>query len=286
MAARRQEKVPVIPATCRLTIRDNMPEILQYEFMQHALTAGLLVSVVCGIIGVYVVVNRLVFISGGIAHTAFGGVGMGFFLGINPMLGALIFALGSAVGIGVLRRQGSLSEDATIGILWAIGMAVGVILIGLTPGYVPGFSTFLFGNILIVSAQDVRMMLMLAIVIVLSVVLLYKPFFAFSLDRDFAEVKGLPVNLLYLFLLGLIALSVIVMMKIVGIVLVIALLTIPAAIVRQFVHDMKIMMAGSVFLSVAFTLTGLYVSYLWDLASGATIVIVAGVGFVISLVFR
>ena len=258
-------------------------EILQFEFMQHALAAGLMVSAVCGIVGVYVVVNRLVFISGGIAHTSFGGVGVGLFLGINPVFGALVFALSSAATIGLLHRKMTVTSDSAIGMLWAAGMAIGVVFMGLTPGYIPDVSTYLFGNILIVSVTDLWLMLILLAIILSSVLLLYKPFFSFSFDREFAEVKGLPVQALYLYLLGLIALSVVVMMKTVGIILVIALLTIPTIIARQFTHDMIKMMAGSVALCVLFTLTGLAISWYLDIASGAAIVLTATLAFAISL---
>lgn len=261
-------------------------EALQYEFMQNAVMAGLLASVACGIIGVYVVVNRMVFISGGIAHTAFGGVGFSFFLGLNPAVGALIFALASAIGIGLIRRNTVLSEDSGIGILWAAGMAIGMIFIGLTPGYVPDIASYLFGNILMVSGRDIWFMAFLCLAIAGSVILLYKGFFALSFDRDFADVKSLPVDFLYFFLLCLIALSVIVMMQTVGIVLVIALLTIPPGITRLFTYDMKKMMLFSVLLSIFFTLSGLWISYHWNVASGATIILVAGAGFLLSLLLN
>jgi zinc transport system permease protein len=263
-----------------------MIEALQYEFMQNALAAGLLASIVCGIIGVYVVVNRMVFISGGISHTAFGGVGLSFFLGINPIFGALFFAITSALGIGVISKKTKLPEDTSIGILWAMGMALGVIFIGLTPGYVPDVSTYLFGNILIVSSYDLLLMLILLIIIVSVVFLLYKGFFALSFDEEFGKVRGIPTGFLYFLLLCLIALSVIIMMQAVGIILVIALLTVPAAITKQFTYSMRKMMVFSILLSMAFSVVGLWVSYDLNLASGATIILVAGVGFIISLLFK
>ncbi|CAD6495041.1 MAG: ABC 3 transport family protein [Candidatus Argoarchaeum ethanivorans] len=262
-----------------------MIESLQYEFMQNALAAGLLASIVCGIIGVYVVVNRMVFISGGIAHTAFGGVGLSFFLGISPMIGALFFAIASALGIGMISKKTKLPEDTAIGILWAVGMALGVIFIGLTPGYVPGISTYLFGNILIVSSGDLRLMLVLVTVIVSVIFLLYKGFFALSFDEEFGRLRGIPTGYLYFLLLCLIALSVIVMMQAVGIILVIALLTVPAAITKQFTYSMKKMMIFSILLSMLFTVSGLLISYELNIASGATIILVAGAGFIISLLF-
>lgn len=256
---------------------------LQYEFMRNALIAGALASIVCGIIGVYVVANRMVFISGGISHAAFGGVGLGFFLGLNPVVGAMLFAIASALGIGAISRRTRLPVDTSIGILWATGMALGVIFIGLTPGYTPDLSSYLFGNILIVSSFDIVLMLILAAIMISVVLLLYKEFLAFSFDEEFAEIRGLPTGCLYFLLLCLIALSVIILMRAVGIILVIALLTVPAAISRQFTHSMGKMMLLSIFLAAAFTIGGLWLSYELDLASGATIILLSGVLFLASL---
>lgn len=263
-----------------------MIEALQYEFMRNALVAGILASVVCGIIGVYVVVNRMVFISGGISHSAFGGVGMSFFLGINPVLGALVFAMASAFGIGAIRLKTKVPEDTAIGILWATGMAMGVIFIGLTPGYFPELSSYLFGNILLVSSNDLTIMLVLVGIIVSTVFALYKGFFALSFDEEFGAIRGLPIRFFYFLLLCLIALSVIILMRAVGIILVIALLTIPVAIAKQFTYDMKRMMLFSMLLSLVLTVSGLWISYELNLATGATIILVAAVVFLITTALK
>ncbi len=262
-----------------------MIDALQYEFVRNALIAGLLASIACGVIGVYVVVNRIVFISGGIAHASFGGIGLGYFLGINPILGAVLFSLASALGIGVLSKRTKLAEDIAIGVLWAIGMALGIIFIGLTPGYAPDLFSYLFGDILLVSHSDIIMMLILDVVIVSAVSLLYKEFLALSFDEEFGTVVGIPAERLYYLLLCLIALSVVVLIKVVGVILVIALLTIPAATSRQFTHNLKKMMLLSVLFGVICAVGGLWLSYELDLASGATIVLVSGVLFLVSLAF-
>jgi zinc transport system permease protein len=173
---------------------------LQYEFMQRALIAGVLASVACGIIGVYVVVKRMVFISGGISHASFGGIGLGYFLGINPVLGALIFTLISATGMGLATRRTKLAEDTVIGILWAFGMALGIIFIGLTPGYAPDLMSYLFGDILLVSSTDLILMLILVAIIILVVLSLYKEFLALSFDEEFGTIAGVPAERLYLVL--------------------------------------------------------------------------------------
>ena len=258
---------------------------LEYTFMQHALLAGLLAAVACGIIGVYVVVKKMVFISGGISHASFGGIGLGYYLGISPVLGALFFTVASALSMGVVTRRTKLAEDTAIGILWATGMALGIIFIGLTPGYAPDLFGYLFGSILTVPSSDLIMMLILDIAIIATVFLLYKEFLALSFDEEFGTAAGVPTQPLYLVLLCLIALTVVVLIKVVGIILVIALLTIPAAMARQFTHSMKRMMLLAILFGAVFTTGGLWLSYELDLASGATIILVSVTLFLASLGF-
>ena len=260
-----------------------MIEALQYEFMRNALTAGLLASIACGIMGTYVVVKRIVFISGGISHCAYGGIGLGYFLGINPVLGAIFFSLAAALGIGAVSIKTKQREDTVIGVLWAIGMALGIIFIGLTPGYAPDLSGYLFGSILAVPSGDLIIMLILDLIIILTVLFLYKEFLALCFDEEFAVVASVPVKTLYLLLLCLIALTVVILIRVVGIILVIALLTIPAAISGQFTGSLNKMMFLSVMLGATFTTTGLWLSYTFDLASGATIILVSGISFLLSV---
>ena len=250
--------------------------------MQNALMAGLLAAVACGIVGVYVVVKKIVFISGGIAHASFGGIGLGYLLGINPVLGAMVFTIASALGIGLVTRRTRLPEDTAIGILWAMGMALGVIFIGLSPGYAPDLFSYLFGNILTVPVSDLILMLILDAVIIIIVFLFYKEFLFLSFDEEFSTVAGMPTERLYLLLLCLVALTVVVLIRVVGIILVIALLTIPAALARQFTHSLKKMMLLAVLAGAVFTFLGLWLSYLLDLASGATIILVSGTVLFIS----
>ncbi|GAI39454.1 unnamed protein product, partial [marine sediment metagenome] len=188
----------------------------------------------------------MVFISGGVSHCSFGGIGLGYYLGINPVLGALFFTVASALGMGVMTRRTKLPEDTAIGVLWVMGMALGIILVGLTPGYPPDLFSYLFGSILLVPSFDLFMMLILDIVIISVVFLLYKEFLALSFDEEFGTVAGIPTERLYLTLLCLIALTVVVLIRVVGIILIIALLTIPAAMARQFTHSLKKMMLLSV----------------------------------------
>jgi zinc transport system permease protein len=252
---------------------------LRYEFMQNALTTALLASVACGVIGSLVVTKKITFISGGIAHASFGGIGLGYFLGINPLYALLPFSLVSALGIGLTSRRLRVPEDTTIGVFWAVGMALGVVFIGLTPGYAPDLFSYLFGNILTVPRSDVLFMLLLDVVIVSVVSLLFKEFLAVSFDEEYAEASGLRVDLIYLILLALVALTVVLLVRIVGIVLVIALLTIPAAIAKMFTFSLKWMMVYATLIGMGLSVAGLWVSYLLDMASGATIIILSGIAF-------
>ena len=261
-------------------------ELLSYTFIQHALISAVLVSLACGIVGAYIVIQRLVFISGGISHTAFGGVGLGYLLGINPMLAAIPFSLVSALGIGLLSRGGRIAPDTAIGVLWTMGMALGVLFIGLKPGYAPDLHSYLFGNILTVPRSDLYIMAALDGVILLALLLFHREFFALAFDEEFATIVGVPTRVFYLLLLCLVALSVVVLIRVVGIILVMALLTIPAAMCRPFTHDLKKLMIASTLIGLTLTVCGLWLSYLFDLPSGATIVLVLGSAFLISVQFR
>ena len=259
----------------------RMVAALEYGFMVNALAASLLAAIACGIVGVYVVVKRIVFISGGISHASFGGIGLGYFLGIDPVLCVIPFGIASALVIGEVRRRTLLSEDTAIGVIWAMGMALGIMLIALTPGYAPDLLSYLFGNILMVSRSTLWVMLALDVIIVSVVCLLYKEFLAITFDEEFATVIGIPTHKLYLVLLCLIALTVVMLIRVVGVILVIALLTIPAAASRRLTNDLRKMMGLSILFAALFCITGLYLSYLFDLPSGSTIVLVSGVVFLL-----
>ncbi len=263
-----------------------MIEILQYEFMRNALLAAILVSIACGIVGTFVVVKKIVFISGGITHAAFGGIGLGYFLGINPILTAIPFSLLSAIGIGIISKRTKISEDSAIGILWAVGMATGILFIGLTPGYAPDLFSYLFGSILTVPFSDIILMIVLDIIIIVTVLVLYKEFQALSFDEEFSEITGVPTRTLYLLLLCLVALSIIVLIKVIGIILVIALFTIPTAIAKQFTNKLKKLIIYSTMSATVLTVAGLWLSYFFDLPSGAVIVLVLAFVFFISVLIK
>lgn len=259
-----------------------MLEFLSYTFMQNAVIAALLVSVACGIVGSYIVIKRIVFISGGISHAAFGGIGLGYFFGVNPVLAAIPFSMLSAMGMGMLSEKVNVSEDTAIGIFWSLGMAIGIIFINLTPGYAPDLFSYLFGSILTVPTSDLIIMFILDIIIITTVFLFRRELLAVSFDEEFAGVVGMHSRGVNLLLLCLVALSVVVLIKVVGVILVIALLTLPAAISKQFTTNLNRLMALSVAAGMLLTVAGLWLSYVFNLASGATIVIVLAVAFVIA----
>jgi len=256
-----------------------MLEILGYEFFRNALLAGLLASIACGIIGSYVVVKRMVALSGGISHAAFGGIGLGYFLGFDPILGAVGFALAVSTGIGILREKAVQNLDTLIGAVWAAGMALGILFISLTPGYAPDLFSYLFGNILLVPQGDLLLMAVLALVIIGTVIIVYSPLLAVTFDEEYARVMNLPVTALMLLLLGLTALTVVMLIRVVGIILVIALLTLPAAIAREYAGEMRRMMVLAVAGGMIFTFSGIWLSYLFDIPSGATIILVSVVAY-------
>lgn len=257
-----------------------MSEILQYDFMRHALMVGLLVSIACGVVGTYVVVKRIAFISGAISHTAYGGVGLGYLLGIPPMIGATIFTVVSALAMGEVSHRIKQREDTIIGMMWAVGMALGVIFVKLSPGYTGDLMSYLFGSILAVPLTDLYLILTLDVIIVLVVALYHDQFTLAAFDQEFAQVIGVKTKFFNQLLLVLIALTVVIMIRAVGIILVIALLTIPPATAALFTRSMTSMMALSMLFSAAFTTGGLLLSYMFDLPSGATIIVLSALGFI------
>jgi len=260
--------------------------LFAHTFMQNAFLAGTLASLACGMAGTYVVVKRISYISGGIAHTVLGGMGIAYYLGINPLIGAIVFALLSAVILGLVSLKAKQHEDTIIGALWAVGMAIGVIFIFITPGYKVDLTSFLFGNILFVSRGDLGILFGLNLLILAMIVLFYRQFQAICFDEDYARLRGVAVEIIYVLLLCLIALTVVVLIQVVGLILVIALLTLPASIAGLGSRKLGRMMVGATLFSLVFTMTGLILSYLYNLPAGATIIIIAGIGYLKALGLR
>lgn len=263
-------------------------DLMQFPFLQYALLAGLLASVACGVIGSYVVTRRITFIAGSIAHSVLGGLGAARYCQtvfkwewFHPLLGAVLAALLSAIIIGVVSMKAKQREDTVIGALWAVGMAVGILFIAKTPGYGEDLMSYLFGNILMVSPQDLWMIAGLDVLVVSIGILFYQPFLAICFDEEFARLRGIPVQFYYLLLLCLTALTVVLLVTVVGIVMVIALLTLPAAIAGELTKRLWHMMALATLLTFIFTSLGLGLSYGPDLPAGATTIMLAGLTYLL-----
>ena len=259
-------------------------EIFRYSFMQHAFLACVLASIGCGIIGTYVVVKRIGFLAGGIAHSVLAGMGIAIFFHAAPVSGAVIAALVSAVLIGWINLHLRQHEDILVATFWSMGMAIGIMFISMIPGYNIDLMSYLFGNILLVSDQNLYLMLMLDVVIITLVFFFYRQFLAVAFDEEFSRLRGLNVELFYILLLCTVALTVVLLIQVVGLILVLALLILPAATAAQFTGSILRMMLLAVILSAAITTTGLLISYVPDLPSGSTIIILAGSVYIITLV--
>lgn len=256
-----------------------MLDLFHYQFMQYAALAGVLASIAAGILGAYVVVRRNVFMGSGLSHAAFGGIGLGILLGVNPVAVAIPFTVLAAVLMGHIQKRTRLGEDAGIGILWTVGMALGVIFIHFAPGYAPDLSGYLFGSILAVTATDLFILAVLDLIILGVVLLFERELTAISFDEELAVIVGMPVRALYYLFLALVAGVIIALIKMVGVVLVTALLAMPAVIGRRFVNDMRKLMVLSVVISLAATYAGLAASYYLDMPAGSVIVLVLAVAF-------
>ena len=262
--------------------------VVHYPFVQYALLAGVLASIACGIVGTYVVVRRITYIAGGISHCVLGGIGAALYcqkaLGweaFHPLYGAVAAALIAAAIIGLVSLRAKQREDTVIGALWAIGMATGVLFIAKTPGYSQDLMSYLFGNILMVAQADLWLIAALDLFVVAVGILFYNQFLAVCFDEEFARVRGIRVEFYYLLLLGLTALTVVLLVSVVGIVLVIALLTLPVAVAGFFSRRLWHMMILSAVFTILFTTAGLAISYKPDLPAGATIIVLAGAVYLV-----
>ena len=256
------------------------------SFMQNAIVGGILASVACGAIGSYVVVKKIGYLAGGIAHAVLGGMGIAYYLGRSPIEGALVSAIVFAFILGWVSLRMQQQEDTIIGALWAGGMAVGILFISQTPGYNVDLMSFLFGNILMIASEDLYWIAGLDLIILVIVFLFYKQFISVSFDEEFARLRGIPVERFYLLFLSLVALTVVILIQIVGLILVIALLTLPAAIAGLYVRSLSLMMILAALFGMIFTTGGLAISYQPDLPPGPTIILLAGAFYLISLILN
>ncbi|HOP10169.1 MAG TPA: metal ABC transporter permease [Oscillospiraceae bacterium] len=260
--------------------------LLQYEYLQKAVLASVFASIVCGVIGVIIIEKKLVMMSGGIAHTAYGGVGLGYLLGFEPILGAFLFAVGAAFGIGVIKRKAGGNSDVVIGLFWSLGMALGILFIALTPGYPPDLSSYLFGSILSVTRAELWLTIGLTVIVVLVIAAFFEHWKAYLFDEEFAAIIGIKTTFLEYLLLVLVAMTVVVLIRLVGIILVLALLTAPAAMAMILTANFKRRMVYSVLLGLVFCLAGLWLSYTFNFSSGAMIVILSVVSCLVAYGLR
>lgn len=259
-----------------------MLELLTFDFFKNALLAALLVSIACGAIGVLIMINRLFSMAGGITHGAFGGIGIAFYFSLPILLSTSVFTLFLAFLLAYLSKHYEHRSDSIIAVIWAFGMALGIVLIDLSPGYQSDLMAYLFGNILAVSTSDLLLMGFVDSVILVLLVLFYRQFEALSFDKEFSEVKGINTTFFYYLLIVMITLCIVICIRLVGLILVMALLSIPSFIAENFTKNLGQMMILSAFLSMLFCVLGLILSYYLNVASGACIIILACVGFVLN----
>jgi zinc transport system permease protein len=259
--------------------------LFEYGFMRNAFYVSILASIACGIMGTVIVEKKLVMMSGGIAHASFGGIGLGYLLGVEPIYAALVFSAGTSVGIATLRRKTSTGSDVLVAMLWSAGMALGILFLSLAPGYPPDMTSYLFGNILTVPVHAVLATSALVLAIILFVVSMFHYLKAFMFDEEFFQSMGLKTTVIEYLLFVMISFTVVILIKVVGIILVVALLTVPPAIARMFTYSLHKIMLYSVLLGAAFCLAGLWISYTLDTASGASIILVAATGYLLSAAF-
>ena len=247
-------------------------DLLQYTFFQHALLGSLLASIACGLVGTYIVTRRLVFISGGLTHASFGGIGLGLYTGISPILSAALFAVLSAFGVEWLSKRKDMREDSAIAVFWTLGMALGIMFTFLSPGFAPDLSAYLFGNILTITASDIALLGVLSVVLAVFFGLYLRPIVSIAFDREFARSQGLPVEFFEYALMLFIALTIVACLRMVGIVLVISLLTIPQMTANLFSHRFHRIIWLSIGIGYLSCLGGLLLSFYLNVPSGASII--------------
>lgn len=271
---------------------DFLTAAIENNFLLYALLAALLSSISCGIIGTYMVSKKLTFLTGGISHSVLGGMGLIYYLNfiyslnINPIYGAIVFAILAALIIGVISLKKEYDTDTIIASIWALGMGIGIIFIALTPAYNQSLTTYLFGNILMVSKFDLYLISVLNLIILVLSIIFFNKFLYIIFDEEFSRLKGINVSFYYLLMLVLISLTIVSLIQVVGLILIIALLAIPPSISKKYVKTIKQMMVLSTLLGALFSFIGLYISYELNIPSGASIVLVASISFLISTLIK
>ena len=259
-----------------------MNELFQYTFFQYALIGLAIISIASAMIGTYIVTRRMVSISGGVTHACFGGLGLGYYLGWNPVLTAALFAVASSLGVELMSVRGRVREDSAIAVIWAIGMAVGILFVFLTPGYVPELNSFLFGNVLTISRADLWAFALFTAVLALFFALFYRRIVAVAFDRDFAFVIGLPVGLISTVMTGMTAVCIVLTIRLVGIMLLMSMLALPQLTAELFCRRFSRMMLASAVVSLLCSVGGLLLAAVVDVPCSALIVLVMAAVYVLT----
>lgn len=258
-----------------------MFDLLQYSFFTNALMGIVIISIAAAFIGTYIITRRLVSISGGITHACFGGLGLGYYLGVNPIFMASVFAIGASAGVEWLSERYRVREDSATAVVWALGMAIGVLFIFLTPGYVPELNAFLFGNILTISSSDLLAFAIYTVILVLFFALFYNKIIACAFDRDFARVSHLPVKVISYLMTAMVAVCIVLTIRLVGIMLLMSMLTLPQMIAEMFAPRFKMMVMLSMIISIVCGVAGLFISASINVPCAAIIVILFAIIFLI-----
>ncbi|SDC15116.1 metal ABC transporter permease [Williamwhitmania taraxaci] len=257
-------------------------DIVNFPFLYRAFIAGILLSIAAGIIGTYIVARRLVFLTGGITHASFGGIGIAYFAGINPIFGAFVFSILSAMGIEWTTTKGKLREDSAIGILWSFGMAIGIIFIAITPGYAPNLMGYLFGSIVTVTSLDLITVCIVNLIVLLFFLRFYRWIIYSAFDPEFAKTQRIPVGLINMLMTILVAVTIVSGIRIVGIILLLSLLTIPPSTANLFSRNFKTIAIASVILNMIGITIGLILAYKMNIPSGASVVFVQVILFALA----
>ena len=246
-------------------------DIVAYEHLADAFVACLLTAITCGIVGSYVVARRMVFLSGGITHASFGGLGMAIYAGFNPLVGALLFASAASIGVEFASRQGRIREDSAIGIIWSVGMALGALFMSLTPGYAVELPSYLFGSISLVDGNDIKWLMLLMVAVVIGAVVWGRKIMYVTFDEGFARSQGLPVELIAYIMSVVVAVTIVLSIKVMGIVLLMSLVTIPTVVANTITKDYRLITLLAVVTALVCNIAGFIMSYEIELPNGGGI---------------
>lgn len=255
-------------------------DILSYDFMQRALIACILSGISCGIVGSYIVARRMVFLSGGITHASFGGLGIALYAGINPTFGALIFAILSAIGIEFSSRRIKMREDSAIGIMWSLGMAIGALFMSLRPGYASDLTSYLFGNILLVDSSDIVMLGILSATLIIGAIAMLRRIMYVTFDEDYARSQGMATQCIAYTMAIIVSLAIVLSIKVMGIILLISLMTIPTVVANTLTKDYRKIALLSAVIGIIGNILGFIFSYNFNLPTGSCIIFILAIALI------